>query len=107
MKETSNIKTHFLMLLVAIIWGLSWAIGRILSLEIPPMTGAWLRYILTVLIFYLWFMILKVKGEKIRWLPNNRETYKSLIIIGFYRSFYVINFSLCMECIILLRETLH
>ena len=83
MKETSNIKTHFLMLLVAIIWGLSWAIGRILSLEIPPMTGAWLRYILTVLIFYLWFMILKVKGEKIRWLPNNRETYKSLIIIGF------------------------
>ena len=71
------------MLLVAIIWGFSWAIGRILSLEIPPMTGAWLRYILTIIIFYIWFLILKIKGNKVRWLPDNKSTFRSLLIIGF------------------------
>ena len=83
MIKVNNIKTHFLMLLVAIIWGFSWAIGRILSLEIPPMTGAWLRYILTIIIFYIWFLILKIKGNKVRWLPDNKSTFRSLLIIGF------------------------
>jgi len=83
MEKPRNIRTHFLMLLVAIIWGLSWAIGRILSLELPPMTGAWLRYILTMIMFYFWFLILKIKGKKVRWLPDNRNTFRSLIIIGF------------------------
>jgi len=71
------------MLLVAIIWGLSWAIGRMLTLELPPMTGAWLRYILTMIIFYLWFGIMAINGKKVRWFPNNKKTMKSLILIGF------------------------
>ena len=83
MLKENNIKTHFLMILVAVIWGLSWAIGRILSLEIPPMTGAWLRYILTIIIFYIWFLMLKIKGDKVRWFPDSRNTFRSLVIIGF------------------------
>jgi len=83
MLKENNIKTHFLMILVAVIWGLSWAIGRILSLEVPPMTGAWLRYILTIIIFYIWFLMLKIKGDKVRWLPDSRNTFRSLVIIGF------------------------
>ena len=83
MMNDSNVKTHLLMLLVAIIWGLSWAIGRMLTLELPPMTGAWLRYILTMIIFYLWFVIMAINGKKIRWFPNNKKTMKSLILIGF------------------------
>ena len=83
MMNDSNVKTHLLMLLVAIIWGLSWAIGRMLTLELPPMTGAWLRYILTMIIFYLWFVIRAINGKKIRWFPNNKKTMKSLILIGF------------------------
>jgi drug/metabolite transporter (DMT)-like permease len=83
MTNDSNFRTHLLMLLVAIIWGLSWAVGRMLTLELPPMTGAWLRYILTMLIFYLWFMIMAINGKKVRWLPNNKKTMKSLILIGF------------------------
>jgi drug/metabolite transporter (DMT)-like permease len=79
----SKLKTHLLMLLVAIIWGLSWAIGRMLTLELPPMTGAWLRYILTMIIFYLWFGIMAINGKKVRWFPNNKKTMKSLILIGF------------------------
>jgi drug/metabolite transporter (DMT)-like permease len=69
--------------MVAIIWGLSWAIGRMLTLELPPMTGAWLRYILTIIIFYLWFFVMAINGKEIRWLPNNKKTIKSLVIIGF------------------------
>ena len=83
MMNDSNVKTHLLMLLVAIIWGLSWAIGRMLTLELPPMTGAWLRYILTMIIFYLWFVIMAINGKKVRWFPNNKKTIKSLILIGF------------------------
>ena len=83
MLKENNIKTHFLMILVAVIWGLSWAIGRILSLEIPPMTGAWLRYIFTIIIFYIWFLMLKIKGDKVRWFPDSRNTFRSLVIIGF------------------------
>jgi drug/metabolite transporter (DMT)-like permease len=83
MMNDSKLKTHLLMLLVAIIWGLSWAIGRMLTLELPPMTGAWLRYILTMIIFYLWFVIMAINGKKVRWFPNNKKTMKSLILIGF------------------------
>jgi drug/metabolite transporter (DMT)-like permease len=83
MVNDSKLKTHLLMLLVAIIWGLSWAIGRMLTLELPPMTGAWLRYILTMIIFYLWFVIMAINGKKVRWFPNNKKTIKSLILIGF------------------------
>ena len=67
MFKEGNIKTHFLMLIVAIIWGFSWAIGRILSLEISPMTGAWFRYLLTMIIFFIWFLTLRIKNKKIRW----------------------------------------
>ena len=83
MTNNSNFRTHLLMLMVAIIWGLSWAIGRMLTLELPPMTGAWLRYILTIIIFYLWFFVMAINGKEIRWLPNNKKTIKILVIIGF------------------------
>ena len=83
MKDENNFGTHLLMIMVAIIWGLSWAIGRMLSLELPPMTGAWLRYILTMMIFYLWFAVNAVSGKDVRWFPDNKKTFRSLIIIGF------------------------
>lgn len=94
MASDSNFRIHLLMLMVAIIWGLSWAIGKMLTLELPPLTGAWLRYILTMIIFYLWFAMRAISGEKVRWLPTDKGTMKSLIIIGFtgvlcYQSFFM------------------
>ena len=86
MASDSNFRIHLLMLMVAIIWGLSWAIGKMLTLELPPLTGAWLRYILTMIIFYLWFAMRAISGEKVRWLPTDKGTMKSLIIIGFHWS---------------------
>jgi len=70
------------MLLVAFIWGLSWAVGRILALGLPPMTGAWLRYIVTMVLFYLWFTTRALQGKKVNWLPTGRQTWKTLTLIG-------------------------
>jgi len=70
------------MLLVAFIWGLSWAVGRILALGLPPMTGAWLRYIVTMVLFYLWFATRALQGKKVNWLPTGRQTWKTLTLIG-------------------------
>ena len=70
------------MLLVAFIWGLSWAVGRILALGLPPMTGAWLRYIVTMVLFYLWFAARALKGKKVNWLPTGRQSWKTLTLIG-------------------------
>ena len=70
------------MLLVAFIWGLSWAVGRILALGLPPMTGAWLRYIVTMVLFYLWFATRALQGKKVNWLPTGRQSWKTLTLIG-------------------------
>ena len=72
MFSRDGLNVHFLMLLVAIIWGGSWAIGRMLALSLPPATGAWMRYVVCMLAFYLWFFYRSVRGEKLLWLPDSR-----------------------------------
>ena len=57
-----NLWTHLLLVLVAAIWGSTWAAGRFLSYglneEAPatlsPATSAWLRYVFAVSVFFLW-----------------------------------------------------
>ncbi len=46
------------------------------------MTGAWLRYIVTMVLFYLWFAARALKGKKVNWLPTGRQTWKTLTLIG-------------------------
>ena len=82
MSDGRQLSIHGLMLLVAFIWGLSWAVGRILALGLPPMTGAWLRYIVTMALFYLWFVARALKGQKVNWLPSGRQSWKTLTLIG-------------------------
>ena len=82
MGENRQLGMHGRMLLVALIWGLSWAIGRMLALGLPPMTGAWLRYAVTMLIFYAWFAARAAGGQQVRWLPSRRQSWKTLAIIG-------------------------
>ncbi|MEE3200909.1 MAG: DMT family transporter, partial [Candidatus Thermoplasmatota archaeon] len=82
MSDGRQLSIHGLMLLVAFIWGLSWAVGRILALGLPPMTGAWLRYIVTMALFYLWFAARALKGQKVNWLPSGRQSWKTLTLIG-------------------------
>jgi drug/metabolite transporter (DMT)-like permease len=82
MGDERQLGTHGLMLLVAMIWGLSWAVGRILALGLPPLTGAWLRYVVTLLLFYAWFAVRAARGKQVRWFPKDRQSWKTLTLIG-------------------------
>ncbi len=75
-------RVHGLMILVVFSWGMAWAVGRILALGLPPMTGAWLRYILTMVLFYLWFLGRALKGNEVNWLPTDRQTWRTLTLIA-------------------------
>lgn len=75
-------RVHGLMVLVVFSWGMAWAVGRILALGLPPVTGAWLRYILTMILFYAWFAVLALKGKEVNWLPSGFQSWRTLTIIA-------------------------
>ena len=75
-------RVHGLMVLVVFSWGMAWAIGRILALGLPPVTGAWLRYVLTMILFYAWFTVLSLKGKEVNWLPSGFQSWRTLTIIA-------------------------
>ena len=75
-------RVHGLMVLVVFSWGMAWAVGRILALGLPPVTGAWLRYMLTMILFYAWFVVLALKGKEVNWLPSGFQSWRTLTIIA-------------------------
>ena len=77
-----QLRVHGLMILVVFSWGMAWAVGRILALGLPPMTGAWLRYALTMVLFYAWFAARALKGSQVNWLPSGRQTWRTLTLIA-------------------------
>ena len=77
-----KLRVHGLMILVVFSWGMAWAVGRILALGLPPMTGAWLRYVLTMVLFYAWFAARALKGSQVNWLPSGRQTWRTLTLIA-------------------------
>ncbi|MGA0379438.1 MAG: DMT family transporter, partial [Candidatus Poseidoniaceae archaeon] len=72
---------HTRLLIVAIIWGLGWTAGRVVATDFPPITAAWIRYIIAVAMFLVW---LKMTG-KFR-IPTEEE-WKRLFYIGFFSTF--------------------
>ena len=82
MSNGKQLRVHGLMILVVFSWGMAWAVGRILALGLPPMTGAWLRYVLTMVLFYLWFVGRALKGNEVNWLPTGRQTWRTLTLIA-------------------------
>ena len=82
MGNGKQLRVHGLMILVVFSWGMAWAVGRILALGLPPMTGAWLRYVLTMALFYLWFVGRALKGNDVNWLPTGRQTWRTLTLIA-------------------------
>ena len=54
----NNASTHAKLLAVAIIWGLGWVAGRVAASEIEPFTAGWVRYIIAVACFFVfWFSL--------------------------------------------------
>ena len=81
--------THLLLVLVAVIWGSTWAAGRFLSYglnednpaTLSPATSAWLRYAFAVSVFFVWSI--SSRGERsFRFLPPNRESWVYSIWLG-------------------------
>ena len=83
MSYRENLSTHLLLLLVAAVWGSTWAIGRFLSYGLDeanrasmgPATSAWLRYVFAVLAFAAWCWIYRRRGGP-RILPQGRKAWR-------------------------------
>ena len=78
-----------LLVLVAVIWGSTWAAGRFLSYgldedspaTLSPATSAWLRYAFAVSLFFAWSF--SSRGERtFRFLPPDRESWLFSIWLG-------------------------
>jgi drug/metabolite transporter (DMT)-like permease len=69
---------HLKLLFVAAIWGASWTAGRIMALDMPPITGAWLRYLIAIICFLIWLKIIGLLK-----MPT-RGQWKLAFLIGFF-----------------------
>ena len=76
-----NATTHLKLLVVAIIWGISWVAGRVVSLDIQPFTAGWSRSIIAVFCFLIY---LRLSGK---WLLPKKEQWRIIIMIGFLSTF--------------------
>ncbi len=87
-----DLGTHFLLLLVSIIWGSSWAAGRILSngldadnpASMGPATSAWLRYLIVNIMFYIWYIYKFFNKDKVRFLPPDNGTLYDMMLLGLF-----------------------
>ena len=77
----SLVLVHIKLLFVAFIWGLGWTAGRVIATDFPPITAAWLRYIVAVSLFFLWLHF----SKKFK-IPTLGE-WKRLFFIGFCSTF--------------------
>ena len=73
---------HARLLFVAFVWGLGWTAGRVIATNFPPITAAWLRYILAVSIFLIW-----INYSKNYRFPTFGE-WKRLFYIGLCSTFF-------------------
>ena len=84
-----NLGTHLLLLLVAIIWGSTWAVGRFLSYgmdestgaNLGPATAAWLRYLVAVIAFVAWCWIYRNRNGP-RMLPHDSRSWRYTVWLG-------------------------
>jgi drug/metabolite transporter (DMT)-like permease len=72
---------HLKLLFVAVIWGISWPAGRILAQDIPPVSAAWIRYVIAMACFLIY---LKITDN---WQIPTRMEWKRITLIGFFSTF--------------------
>ena len=84
-----NLGTHFLLLLVAVIWGTTWAVARFLSYgldestgaNLGPATAAWLRYLVVVIAFVAWCWAYRNRKGP-RMLPHDSRSWRYTVWLG-------------------------
>ena len=77
----NNVGVHVRLVIVAAIWGLGWPAGRVVAADVEPITAAWIRYVLVVVLFLAY---LKWLGK---WTTPSRNQWKQVGWIGFYSTF--------------------
>ena len=88
-KFEGNLGTHLLLLLVAVIWGSTWAAGRFLSYgldestraNLGPATAAWLRYAVAVIAFAAWCWAYRNRDGP-RLLPHDARSWRYTLWLG-------------------------
>ncbi|HIM64336.1 MAG TPA: DMT family transporter [Candidatus Poseidoniales archaeon] len=88
-KFEGNLGTHLLLLLVAVIWGTTWAVARFLSYgldestgaNLGPATAAWLRYLVVVIAFVAWCWAYKNRNGP-RMLPHDSRSWRYTVWLG-------------------------
>ena len=86
-KFKEDLGTHLLLLLVAVIWGSTWAVGRFLSYgldgsteaNLEPATAAWLRYTVAVIAFVAWCWAYRNRNGP-RMLPHDSQSWRYTIL---------------------------
>ena len=89
MSYRENLSTHLLLILVAAVWGSTWAVGRFLSYGLDdanrasmgPATSAWLRYVFAVIAFMAWCWLYRDKGGP-RFLPQGNKAWKYTFLMA-------------------------
>jgi len=84
-----NLGTHLLLLLVAVIWGTTWAVARFLSYgldestgaNLGPATAAWLRYLVVVIAFVAWCWAYRNRNGP-RMLPHDSRSWRYTVWLG-------------------------
>jgi len=69
---------HLKLFIVAAIWGASWSAGRIMALDMPPITAAWLRYLIAITCFLFWLKMIGLLK-----MPTKGQ-WKLAFMIGFF-----------------------
>ena len=88
MGQETDALVHLRLFLVAVIWGAAWTSGRHVATNIPPFTGAMLRYVIAVPFFVLilaWREGLLIGGEQRfgLYLPRG-DRLRAVALIGFF-----------------------
>ena len=69
---------HLKLVIVVIIWGVSWPAGRVLAQEIAPFTASWIRYVMAVTFFLIYLR------TSDKWMVPTRGEWKRIAWIGFF-----------------------
>jgi len=80
---------HLKLVIVVIIWGISWPAGRVLAQEIAPFAASWIRYVMAVTFFLVYLR------TSDKWMIPTRDEWKRVAWIGFfstclYQAFFMV-----------------
>jgi drug/metabolite transporter (DMT)-like permease len=77
----NNLSVHLKLVIVAAIWGLGWPAGRVVAADMPPISAAWVRYVLVVVMFLAYLRLTA------QWILPSRSQWKQIALIGLFSTF--------------------